>query len=388
MEFNADRAKKDLIKGWANAAKSNQLPFGISVHASHAWSWYEDAQKTDKTGPLTGIPYDGNMTATDGKGKWWDGFDPQDLYAQHHPLSAAGRDNNKQWAWADGACPPSNEYCDRFYKRIKMLMDNYQPDLMYFDDTVLPLWPVSNVGLQITADLYNNSIRKYGKLNAVVNGKILDEQQRKCMVWDIERGQSNEIEPLPWQTDTCIGNWHYDRRVYDENKYKSAKTVIQTLVDVVSKNGNLLLNVPIRGNGSIDEKERAIVEGVATWMQINREAIYGTRPWVKFGEGPASENAAPLATQGFNEGKGKPFSSADIRFTTKKGVLYAMVMGRPESQVLIKSLANKKDISAISLLGYEPKIDFKANKDGLTIAFPERLPEQPAYVFRITGAIS
>jgi alpha-L-fucosidase len=380
--------KKDLIKGWAESARANQIPFGVSIHASHAWSWYEAAQQADQTGPLRGVPYDGNVTASDGKGKWWDGFNPQDLYCQHHPLSAKGKDNNKQWAWADGAYPPSKQYCERFYKRIKTLMDNYEPDLMYFDDTVLPLWPVSNVGLQIAADLYNSSIRKHGNLKAVVNGKILDEQQRKCMVWDIERGQSNEIEPLPWQTDTCIGNWHYDRRVYDDNKYKTAKTVIQTLADVVSKNGNLLLNIPVRGNGSIDEKERAIVEDIATWMQVNGEAIYCTRPWVKFGEGPASENAAPLAAQGFNEGKGKAFSAADIRFTAKQNLLYAMLMGRPENNVFIKSLANKKDISAVSLLGYESKIDFKTSQDGLAITFPERFPDQPVYVLKITGAIS
>jgi alpha-L-fucosidase len=167
------------------------------------------------------------------------------------------------------------------------LINNYEPDLVYFDDTVLPLWPVSDVGLRIAAHLYNKSIKKHGKPDAVLTGKILDAHQRKCMVWDIERGQSNQIEPLPWQTDTCIGGWHYDRRVYDNNKYKSAKTVIHTLCDVVSRNGNLMLSVPVRGDGSIDEKERAIVTDIGMWMQLNSEAIYGSRPWTSFGEGPA-----------------------------------------------------------------------------------------------------
>ncbi len=98
------------------------------------------------------------------------------------------------------------------------------------------------------------------------------------MVWDIERGQSNEIEPLPWQTDTCIGSWHYDRRIYDNKKYKSAKTVVHTLADVVSKNGNLLLSIPVKGNGAIDDLERAVVEELGGWMKLNSEAIYVTRP--------------------------------------------------------------------------------------------------------------
>ena len=137
------------------------------------------------------------------------------------------------------------------------------------------------------------------------------------MVWDIERGQSNSIEPLHWQTDTCIGNWHYDRPLYNEHGYKTAKTVVHTLIDIVSKNGNLLLNIPVRGDGTIDDDERKVVAGITSWMKINSEAIYSTRPWKIFGEGPAIEDVAPLKAQGFNEGKGKPFTYEDIRFTIK-----------------------------------------------------------------------
>ena len=103
---------------------------------------------------------------------------------------------------------------------------------------------------------------------------------------DVERGFLDEIRPGPWQTDTCIGNWHYDRRIYDQNAYKTPKQVIQRLVDVVSKNGNLLLNIPVRGNGTIDDKEEAVLDGITAWMRVNGEAIYGTRPWRTFGEGP------------------------------------------------------------------------------------------------------
>ncbi|HEY4786580.1 MAG TPA: alpha-L-fucosidase, partial [Bacteroidales bacterium] len=254
--------KKDIIDGWAKAARRNGLPFGVSVHASHAWSWYETSQRSDKQGAYAGIPYDGKLTKADGKGKWWEGLDPQDLYAQNHPLSLNSEDNNmihRQWNWGNGVAVPTQAYIEKFYNRTIDLIDKYDPDLVYFDDSQLPMWPISDAGLRIAAHFYNKSIKDKGELRAVIAGKILDENQRKAMVWDIERGQSNNIEPLPWQTDTCIGGWHYDRSLYDQKKYKSAKTVIHTLVDVVSKNGNLMLNIPVRGDGSIDELERQVV---------------------------------------------------------------------------------------------------------------------------------
>lgn len=372
--------KKDIIGGWAKAAKRNGLPFGVSVHASHAWIWYETAQRSDKNGSYAGVPYDGKMTKADGSDKWWEGLDPQELYAQNHPLSKNSEDDHmihSQWSWGNGAAQPSEAYIKKFYNRTIELIDKYNPDVVYFDDSQLPFWPISDAGLQIAAYLYNKSIRDHGELRAVINGKILDESQRKAMVWDIERGQANSIQPLPWQTDTCIGGWHYDRSIYDNNRYKTAKTVIHTLVDVVSKNGNLMLNIPVRGDGSIDELERKVVNEIGVWMNLNSESIYGTRPWKLFGEGPAQESAATLTAQGFNEGKGKPFTSEDVRFATKGGILFATVMGWPESgKVLIKSLAsgsaNYPDkINKVELVSKKQPLKFERNKQGLVVQFPE-----------------
>lgn len=371
--------KKDIIGGWAKAARRQGLPFGVSVHAAHAWSWYEPSQRADKTGPYAGVPYDGNLTKADGKGQWWEGLDPQELYAQRHPLSQNSEDNrmiHAQWNWGNGVTPPSQAYLDKFYRRTLDLIDQYEPDLIYFDDTALPFWPISDVGLRLAAHLYNKSMQKNGSVQAVINGKILDEQQRQCMVWDIERGQSNQIEPYFWQTDTCLGNWHYDRALYDRDGYKSAKTVIHTLIDVVSKNGNLLLNIPVRGDGSIDEKARKVVEALGVWMQANHEAIYATRPWNLFGEGPALEDAAPLSAQGFNEGKGKPFTHEDIRFTTKGEALYALVLGWPDNgRVLIKSLASqgpqgRQPVNQVTWVGTGEKLAMHRDEQGLAVTLP------------------
>lgn len=387
--------KKDLIGGWAKAARKNNLPFGVSVHASHAWRWYEVAQRSDKTGRYAGIPYDGKLTKADGKarlndavgqGKWWDGLDPQELYAQNHPLSRNSLDNTfnaPQWDWGNGVYPPSKEYIEKFYNRTIDLINKYDPDVVYFDDDQLPFWPVSEAGLRIAAHLYNKSIKEHGELRAVLNGKMLNEQQRKAMVWDIERGQANDIQPLPWQTDTCIGGWHYDRGIYDRDGYKSAKTVIQTLVDIVSKNGNLMLNVPVRGDGTIDEKERKIVEEIGAWMKVNGESIFGTRPWKIFGEGPAQEEKQ--TEKGFNEGKGKPFTHEDIRFTIKGEVLYATAMGfPPDGKLNIKSLAKNsayfpKEIQKVEWLPTRQSLTFEQTGKGLVVSLPEKTSVELAY---------
>jgi alpha-L-fucosidase len=389
--------KKDLVGGWAKAAKEHGIPFGVTVHASHPWTWYEVAQRSDKAGPYAGVPYDGNITRADGAGKWWDGYDPQELYAQNHALSQDSLDDSsmsRHWDWGNGASVPNTAYTEKFLNRTIELIDKYGPELIYFDDSVLPLWPISDVGLKIAAHMYNISIKKHGKLHAALFAKVLDVEQRKCMIWDIERGQSNQIEPLPWQTDTCIGGWHYDRRIYDNKTYKSAKTVIHTLADVISKNGNLLLNIPIRGDGTIDSEERAVVEEVAAWMHVHSEAIYGTRPWKTFGEGPAMESAAPINAQGFNEGKGKPFTADDIRFTTKGKTLYAIAMGWPgEKGSLIKTLANSspqlagQKVSAVSLLGSHSKLNWQQTNEGLKIETPAQQPENKAIVFKIEGIV-
>lgn len=369
--------QKDIIAGWAKAARDNGLKFGVSVHAAHAWSWYEPAQGSDAQGEFAGVPYDGKLTKLDGNGQWWEGLDPQDLYEQNHAPArdfAVHNALHNQWHWDNGAIPPDQAYCDRFYNRTVDLINRAKPDLIYFDDTALPLWPVSDAGLKIAAHFYNSNIAQNdGRLEAVLFGKILDEQQRKTMVWDIERGQSDKIEPLPWQTDTCIGGWHYDRGVYDRNAYKSTATVIRILVDVVSKNGNLLLSVPVRGDGTIDEKERAIVEGIAAWMDVNRAAIFGTRPWKICGEGPQLAAAAPLSGQGFNEGKGKPATAEDVRYTASKDgrTIYAFVLARPDGDVKLAALGTSaghldRPIAKVEQLG-TGAVKFTAGSDGLTI---------------------
>jgi len=363
----------------------------VSVHAAHAWSWYEVAQGADKKGPFAGVPYDGKLTKADGKGQWWEGLDPQDLYEQRHTPSPNFDDPktiHARWDWDNGVTPPDQAYCEKFYNRTVDLIDKYKPDLIYFDDTALPLWPVSDAGLKIAAHFYNRNLEWRGN-DGVLFGKGLEPDQRRCMALDIERGRSNVIEPFVWQTDTCIGDWHYNRSVFDEHRYKSAKTVVHTLIDVVSKNGNLLLNIPLRGDGTPDSDEIEIVEGIAGWMQINQEAIHGTRPWKVLGEGPQLAATERSSGANFNEDKAKPFTAEDVRFTTKGQTLYAIVMGAPKKAVTIKSLGTAAklldgNIGAISLVGSDEKINWSQSDEALVIEAPKAVPNEIAAVFKIT----
>jgi alpha-L-fucosidase len=209
------------------------------------------------------------------------------------------------------------------------------------------------------------------------------------MVWDIERGVPNRALPYPWQTDTCIGGWHYNKADY--NRYKSAKTVVHMLADIVSKNGNLLLNVPVRGDGSIDDKEIKILEGIAAWMEVNQEAIFATRPWKTFGEGPASAGSE-LSAQGFNEGKGKPFTAEDVRYTLSKDgkTLYAIVCGLPSGSVALKSLGKTaalldRAVAKVEQLGATETIAWSLGADALTVTPASAKPaSDAAIVFKIT----
>ncbi|HEY6914917.1 MAG TPA: alpha-L-fucosidase [Paludibacter sp.] len=374
--------KKDLIAGWEKATRANGLRFGVSIHASHAWSWYEPSQS-----------YDGNLTAADGAGKWWDGLDPQELYAQNHAHSS-GWDNSgtihSQWNWVSGASIPSKAYCAKFYNRTIDMIKKYNPDLIYFDDTSLPLvavdaagnrstTTVSDVGLKIAASYYNKSANaNNGKVENVIFGKILTPDEKECLVWDVERGIPDKPQAKHWQTCTCIGDWHYSRSVYNNNKYKSANTVIHMLIDIVSKNGNLLLNVPLRGDGTYDEKELAVVKGITAWMNVNKESIYDTRTWTIFGEGPTAERANALSAQGFNEGTS--YDANDIRYV-KKGdsLLYVTVMGWPTGgKAVLKTLGLSqpylvKGIKNIQILG-GGNLTYTRNADGLSINLPATKP--------------
>jgi len=393
-EWNSVRVgpKKDIIGIWAKTARKHGLRYGITNHSAHAWHWFQTAYGHDLEGPLAGVPYDGYTTKEQGKGKWWDGLDPQNLYAgavMPMPKGIATiKEANDFHArhdriWNEDPPADNPEFVKRWFLRCQDLIDKYQPDLLYFDDTELPL---GQAGLDIAAHLYNSNIKNHGgHLEAVLNSKGLKPERVGSMVLDIERGRADHILPAAWQTDTCIGDWHYKRAHFENHTYKSAATVISMLADIVSKNGNLLLNIPMRGDGSIDDDEVKVLDTLAAWMPANGEAIFGTRPFTVFGEGAPDVKGSG----NFNENVKRPYTAEDIRFTTKGDALYAIVLASPaDGKVTVRTLAAgsshyPKEVGRVELLGSPGALAFSRNPDGLVVTLPAGKPGDLAFALKI-----
>jgi alpha-L-fucosidase len=342
--------KRDIAGEWQQAARKFGLRFGMTEHLAASWWFYSAAKGADSKGPKAGVPYDG----TDPKYAelYWSGNEkPNGNYYLPNAPDAVKR------AWFD---------------RIKDMVDRYHPDLVYSDS---PLPYPDEYGRRLLAHYYNDNIQQHaGKLEAIYNCKQ-DSQGR--WVQDLERGVMPGINPHPWQTDTCVGGWYYQTG----GGYKSPATVLQMLADIVSKNGNLLLNFPPRPDGTLDEAELRILADLAAWMPINGEAIFGTRPWKVFGEGPARAKGGM-----FNEDKLR-YSAQDIRFTTKGGVLYALALGWPDNRrLVIRSLATPAGkIGQVSLLGHQGQLAWEQTDAGLVVALPERKPCEHVFAIKIAG---
>ena len=389
-EWNSTRVgpKRDILGTWEPVVRDAGLKFGVSNHSSHAWHWWQTAYGYDAEGPMRGRRYDAYwLRKRHGRGKFWEGLDPQELYTGPYyvpPDGITSAEAMSAWhdqrdgQWIESAPPANMRFVEKWLLRQNEMVEKYRPDLVYFDDSGIPF---GQAGLDAVRHYYDQSRQWHGDIDVVLFAKKLGELERRAIVEDVERGFVDEIRPIPWQTDTCIGNWHYDRPLYERNGYKSAKQVVQRLADTVSKNGNLLLNIPVRGDGTIDEKEEAIVDQIAAWNSRNGEAIFGTRPWRRFGEGPTKPPAGTL-----NEQDAKPFTARDIRFTQKDGALYAIFLDWPEREAAIASLgANQLPdavIERVELLG-GPPLQFRRDGEALRVTLPRADLFVPA--LRISG---
>jgi alpha-L-fucosidase len=378
---------RDIVGTWAKAARERGLKFGVSNHSAHAWHWFQPAYGYDSQGSRASERYDAwKLTKYDGKGKWWEGLDPQDLYGGAvMPMPDGITSINEADTWHAGhdrvwdENPPlaNPAFVRQWYLRCKDLIDSYQPDLLYFDNSGLPL---GQAGLDMTAHFYNSSIARHGSLEAVVNAKMLPDDRRAAVVEDVERGFRSEVVPHPWQTDTCIGDWHYNRERFLQKSYMPADAVVHRLCDVVSKNGCLLLSIPVRGDGTIDEEERRIVEGIGGWTARYGEAIFASRPWRISGEGPTQ-----VASGSFGERTLKPFEAADIRFTTKGSTLFAMTLGQPKGMVDIRSLAGSGTVRRVEIVGSAGPLTFRQDDAGLHVTMPPGASHPYGAALRIDG---
>jgi alpha-L-fucosidase len=351
---------RDVVGTWAAAARKQGLRFGVTVHQARNWWWFQTAHGAGKSGPLAGVPYDGDLTMAQGKDQWWQGLDPQRLYGIKHPFNAL----------------PDISYVKNFYDRTRDLIDQHDPDLLYFDNSLFPLgWGGMNIG----AYFYNNNLKtRGGKMEAVINIKEVPDRLAKSVIADYERGLTSQIMPYAWQSETCIGEWHYNRGLYEKpgefGGYLPPRDVIHWMIDTVSKNGTFILNIPGRPDGTIDAKEIAVLDKITGWMQVNGEAIYETRPWKVYGEGPNMVKAGSF--QGNSISK---LDARDIRFTRNKagGVVYAIVLGLPTDPILVQSLGTASStqpgkVQNVQLLGTDEKPAWKQTSEGLRVELPRQ----------------
>lgn len=360
--------RRDIVGAWRDAARRHGLRFGVSEHLGASFTWFQTSHGSDREGPLAGVPYDGADP------RW------QDLY--HRPAQPG----DTGWYTTDPEWP------GQWFLRIKDLVDQYQPDLLYTDGSL----PFGETGRRLLAHFYNANIaRNGGRLEAVY--ALKDRRPRQNYgdyvdgigVEDVERGGLSGIKPEPWQTDTSIGDWYYNEnwKANDTGTmYRSAKWVIHTLVDVVSKNGNMLLNVIQRPDGSLDPEVEILLGEIAGWMKVNGEAIHDTRPWAVYGEG-----GTQAETGHFKEDF--DFSAGDIRFTQSKDAttLYAIALGWPADGVLrIRSLGRSGEaqvnrIENVQLLGSAGTLNFTQTAEGLVIPLPDKPASTIAVTLKITG---
>lgn len=354
--------KQDVIGEEAKAARKAGLYFGASSHRAEHWWWYDGGMKFDSD--VRNPKYAG-------------------LYGPAKPMNLPGMagdtepDPNQLQLWL----PPDKAFMEDWLGRTTEIIDKYHPQLLYLD-----WWagqPAFRPYLKKLAAYYYDRATQWGK-GVVLTYKDQDYPPGAALL-DIERGKMDQERLLPWQTGTSVSihSWGYVKN----DQYRTAKSLIDELADVVSKNGNMLLNVGPKSDGVIPEQARNVLLKMGAWLKVNGEAIYGTRPWYVYGEGPAtSAHSRKLGSDVVH------YTAKDLRYTRKGDVLYAIEMGWPaDGKVVMHTLFTgtpylKRPVGRVVLLGSKAELEWKQTKDGLAVDLPPVKPNDIAYVFRITMA--
>ncbi len=352
--------KRDIIQELATAVRAQGMKFGVSSHRAFNWMFYV-------------------------RDKDFDNVDPQyaDLYGRAMPF-LFGPD---AWDYQKSFPPQDDQFKDDWLARSCELVDKYQPDVFWFDFGIAPdrslTYDKNHFAehLQRFSAYYYNQSKKWGKGIGIINYKW-NAYPEGAAVLDKERSKMAKIRRPFWQTDTAVSasSWGYTQN----QRYKTADRLVDDLVDIVSKNGCLLLNVGPRPDGTIPEEDQAILKGIGAWLKINGEAIYDTTYWKTFGEGPTGVSTGHVA-----ESKDKPFTAEDLRFTFKNESLYVTGLAWPANDsVTVKSLAEgsahyPEEIESVSLLGSSEQLDWSRGADGLTVKLPKAHPSEYAYVLKV-----
>lgn len=391
--------KRDLIGEWEKAARKAGIRFGLTFHHEYSWWWWQTAFQSDTKGDKKGVPYDGNLTLADGKGKWWEGLDPKYLYGinlrEYETVAEAA---NSRWSPPQaGIFSGHLEYAEWYAKwwalRMMDAVDKYNPDFIYTDGTDQQPFSGSGTGTgykcdamqRVIADFYNKTLDRRGKVDVFSIVKF--RKQTNGTVNTCETGIPENIKTdQAWIAETPVGDWFYG-----PNFVYSSDAVIRYLLEIVARDGAVGVSIPLRPDGSLDEGCVKMLKEVGEWMRINGQGIYGSSAWSVLGEGKDGKlNVLPGGFIGANQAN-HSFYTTDFRFTVgKDGAIYAWCMTVPKAgdKLKIVSLGSdagigKKHVTSVELLGEKNKIEWKQEADGLSIVYPDSAHLKTAVGFRI-----
>ncbi len=379
--------RRDIVGEFAAASRKAGLRFGVSSHDDRFLSWWLPAFGTDKTGPKRGVAYDGHQTLADGKGRWWEGLDPQKLYG----LPPAQR------------TPEYVESVKRnWLERHTELVDKYRPDMVWFDGNN---FPYGDYGKKFAEHFFNEALRRDGgRLEVVLGGKPqgLPPAQRRGWVRDIERGVPERIPDYAWESITTPNTWFYQQ---ESSPRQDARTLAEIFADVLSKNGVFIINLELRGDGALPERLMPVYERFGAWVRLNREAIYATRAWKTFGDnlsGAASASGemseadlsrAKHKSSDFNERtlSAAPYSHDEVRFTVRGDKLFVFVLNPEPGTVKLSTLGLKSrhapgKVTAVRHLAGGAAA-FSQTDDALTLEVPASVQHGMPAVFEVSGAL-
>lgn len=393
--------KRDFIGEWAKACRANGMRFGVTFHHEYTWWWWQTAFGSDKEGDKKDIPYDGSLTLADGKGKWWEGYDPRMLYGidlrEYKGVTKAA---------ASGWSPPpagiftnhldyAKWYTTQWALRMMDVAEHYDPDFIYTNGTVQGPFTGNGTGTGVKAnamplvmaDYYNRTLKNRGEVNTFSIVKF--RHKTNGTVNTEEFGIPAEIKTdQPWIGEAPVGDWFYA-----PNFTYNSGMMIRYIIEAIARDGNAALSIPIRPDGSLEDDCIKMLKELGVWMRRNGEAVYGSHAWKIPGEGEIVDGKLKMLPGGALQRKHAEFKfdAQDIRFTVgKNGSLYAFTMNvaSPSSSVKIKSLAAEakylgKPVTSVKLLGYEGRLKWKQEADGLTITCPKEMPYSTSLVFKI-----
>jgi alpha-L-fucosidase len=393
--------KRDLLGEWAKACRKDGMHFGVTFHHEYTWWWWQTAFGSDAQGEKKGVPYDGNLTLADGKGKWWEGYDPRLLYG----INLREYKGVKSAAYTGWSAPPAGIftnhldyakwYTTQWALRMMDVVDQYNPDFIYTDGTVQGPFTGNGTGTgikadampRVMADYYNRTLARRGKVDTFSIVKF--RKKTNGTVNTEEHGLPANIKnDQPWIGETPVGDWFYAPNfTYDSGM------MIRYIIEAIARDGNAAISIAILPDGSLDAGSLKMLKEVGDWMRRNGEAVYGSRAWKTPGEGEMQNGQLKMIPGGALNRRHATFkfSPQDFRFTVgKNGALYAFCMTVPEpgTQLKIKSLgagANKlgHPIKSVKLLGHDGALQWKQEADGLAITCPADMLFATAVTFCI-----